>query len=597
MKKAFCLSLLVPFINITNAQTVVVTAEKVKRSYSNSTSSIVSISREEIDSSQASDLPELLKSKAGIATFSNSSFGKASTVLLRGNDNRHTLIELDGVVINDVTGIAGAPRLEFLPLDLIESIEVIKGSQSVLYGSGAIGGVVKITTRKSDTPVTSVSVGYGSYNNQQASFNTSGKNGNISYSLTGASQKVDGISAYNEDRLAFSEKDEFDNLSLFGKIKYQVSKTDEIDFLLGRSSSTYDFDSSTGDVINSTSTVKTSLVGLKYFKNINNFLKPSLEVSNYDISRDLISSGSYFPYSGRQQEVELENKSYFGMSQLLSGIKYSTETAKKLGSTSDKSRDNERVAFYLNSNTEISKLNIDLGVRRETYKFFEDENVYKVGANLEVLEGLSIKSSYSTGVKSPSLYQTFSSLGNKSLKAEKSKSFEAGFIMTHQLFNLEAVYFNTSYRDYINAIEISPSTYQYSNTNKAEIDGYEVSLDTTIAEKLILDLNYTHLDALDKTNGTYLLRRPRSSASLNITLLQSDSLEFGLLNTFVGRRADSSTVTLGSYVVTHLTSRYRVNNKQIIDFKIGNLLDREYEQVSSFGTPDRNYNIKYTHRF
>ncbi|MCP4914193.1 MAG: TonB-dependent receptor [Oligoflexia bacterium] len=597
MKKALCFSTFLLTCNSYGVETIVVSAEKVNRSYLKSTSSIVSLNREDIESSHAIDLPDLLRSKAGISTFSNSSYGKVSSVLLRGNDNRHTLIELDGVVINDVTGIAGEPRLEFIPLDIIESVEVLKGSQSTLYGSGAVGGVVKITTRKGKTPKSGLVLGYGSYNNQQASFYTLGKKGKTDYSLSASSQDVEGISAYNEKRTVGADKDGYSSTTLHGKVGYSFDDTFKADLILGRGNSSYDYDNSTSDAKNNVSTVRSNLVGLNLTKKVNSLISPRLKLSEYRIDRDLVSGGSLFPYSGKRNSYELENTSEVSNFRLLTGIKYSTEKGIFLGSTTELDKQNENTSVYANSNLEVGALTLDAGVRHEKLKFFEDETVYKVGFNFQFFGKNAFKTSYSTGVKAPSVYQTFSSLGNKSLLSETSKSFEAGFYSDLGFGTLELVYFDTRYENYINATQVAPSVYQYSNISKAKIDGYEAIFKTMIGDQLRLDTSFTKLRALDASTGTYLLRRPRNSGSINVTYYLNDSLELGLNTTYVGRRNDTGSVALGSYVTNDLVSAYRFSNTNKLTLTIGNILDREYEQILNFGTPGRNFNLKYSLQF
>ena len=171
----FFISVIFYFLTTVQAEDVVVTAERIDRSYSDSTSTITHVSSEEIDRSGSSDVADLLRAKAGIQVNSNGGAGKSTSLFLRGTDSRHTLVLIDDVEVVDTTSIANTPRLEFISLDSVESVEVLKGSQSVLYGSQAIGGVLKINSKKlSGKKETFIKAGYGSFNDKRLSFLTLG---------------------------------------------------------------------------------------------------------------------------------------------------------------------------------------------------------------------------------------------------------------------------------------------------------------------------------------------------------------------------------------------------------------------------------------
>src|SRR5436305_2416126 len=180
-----------------NLDQVVITATKFPVKQSNTGKVVSIVTKEQIEHSSGKDLAQVLNEQTGvIVSGSYSNPGKDKSVFLRGASSNYTLFLIDGVPVNDPTGIGGTFDIRMFPLEQIERIEILKGSQSTLYGSNAIAGVINIITRKAESMQTTGngSISYGSYNTFKgnAGFNRKGKL--IDYSLNYQYISSDGIS-------------------------------------------------------------------------------------------------------------------------------------------------------------------------------------------------------------------------------------------------------------------------------------------------------------------------------------------------------------------------------------------------------------------
>ena len=129
----------------------VVTANKYPNKTSLTGKVVTIITREQLEKSSGKDLSQLLTEQAGIfISGANSNAGKDKSVYLRGGYVSHTLITIDGIPVYDPSGIGGNFDIRNLAISNIERIEILKGSQSTLYGSDAIDGVINIITLKKD---------------------------------------------------------------------------------------------------------------------------------------------------------------------------------------------------------------------------------------------------------------------------------------------------------------------------------------------------------------------------------------------------------------------------------------------------------------
>jgi vitamin B12 transporter len=362
---------------------IIVSAEKFQRNYLESSSSIYVLEEQDIENLNAGSLAELLKRKGGFSVQTNGAFGKASSINLRGTDNRHTLVVIDGVRVTDITSISGGTRLEFLDPNLIERIEILKGNQGVLYGSEAVGGVISITTKKTTKKGSrsQIAIDYGSYSQKKFSAHNSIKTGANTLSLSGSHQDIEGISAFNEKRIASNSMVEKDGLKqtdlLFHWNNTSFNKI-ILDAQVEYRNSSYLYDDATGDNQNLYGEYQTSRYSgtMSYLKT--KWINIDFSYSRFQVDRKLFGENSFgkfnYIYRGSFDRYTLVNRSFYGNNgEWITGLEYEREKTKALDQLLDTTRSKERLGAYINNYNNFNGVIIEEGLRYEKLQFFGDK--------------------------------------------------------------------------------------------------------------------------------------------------------------------------------------------------------------------------------
>ncbi len=236
MKPLSCLSAAtaaVLFPSLVPAQTVmqepvVVTATRTARTADETLASVTVITREDIERTQAKSVVELLAGEAGLDAAVNGGYGKSTSLYLRGTNSDHVLVLIDGLKINSATN--GIPAWQYLPLDQIERIEIVRGPRSSLYGADAIGGVVQIFTRApTERFHAGAEAGYGTYGTSRVGADVSGANGATRFSLTGSHFNTDGIDARAASAGNEGDRDGYRNTSFNARLGHRFANGADVE--------------------------------------------------------------------------------------------------------------------------------------------------------------------------------------------------------------------------------------------------------------------------------------------------------------------------------------------------------------------------------
>ena len=249
MQKIILPSILISFTGALYAQELpenlpemVVTATRSGTESKNTLATAATIyTRADIDRLQVRTLPELLRGTTGVDVVQNGGYGKTTSVFIRGTNADHILVLIDGIKIGSVT--TGTAAFENIPIEQIERVEIIRGPQSSLYGSEAIGGVIQIFTRKggdSETPKFNLDAGGGSYYTHRTAGSVSGKYKNVWYNVGASHFGSDGFSA--KPFPADPDKDGYQNTAVNARAGYRFDNNAEIEASFMRAEGTNEFD-------------------------------------------------------------------------------------------------------------------------------------------------------------------------------------------------------------------------------------------------------------------------------------------------------------------------------------------------------------------
>ncbi|MBN44054.1 MAG: TonB-dependent receptor [Rhodobiaceae bacterium] len=565
---------------------IIVKGARIETSEGNFGSSIFILSKDEIRLRGIRSAIDAISSSPGVTTKKNGSFGGVGSVRIRGASSSQTLVLVDGVPVNDASSPGGSYNFEYLDTSNIERIEVLRGSQSTLWGSDAIGGVVNIFTKSAEDNSVNILAETGSFGLKKinSEFGLVSNFGNFLFLVDGTS--LDGISKADK-KDGNIEKDGFETNSYSLKGNIEVNNI-EIKGLLSYIKSDVEYDSfgfvtgvQDGDERSITEefignlTIKFNLFGEK--------LENTFSFNQSDISRDYFTDNNLtfgadgdrklYRYQGNTRFSKF-NKIAFGFEQEESSVNLDKLSIDSL--------------FFLYQFQPIKDLVVSAGIRNDDNKGFSSKTTRKIAAVYKISENISIKSSWGEGFKVPTIFQTtFFCCGAKSaninIRPEESTSFDLGFDYTlEDKFSFNLIYFK---QDVNNQINFSFSLGGYENIDFVESDGFEISTSSKISETLNLFINYSYIDSIDGS-GLRLINIPKDSGELGLTYVSSSKLSGSIKIKYNGSEI-STYGNLNSWSRADINIFYKLNNFSEIYFSIENLFDEDYQQVFGYGTPNR----------
>ncbi|MEH6757609.1 MAG: TonB-dependent receptor [Parasphingorhabdus sp.] len=592
---------------------IIVTAGRYEQARSQSGQTISVINRERIEQVQSVTVVDLLRNVPGVTVNSNGGIGTVSAVTIRGADSSQTVALIDGVKVNDPSSPGSGFNFGNLLTGNISRIEVLRGSQSVIWGSQAIGGVVNIISREpTDELAINVQGEYGSRDTAQLVGNISHAVGPIAASFGAGYLRTDGISSFNKTR-GGTEADGYRNFGASSKIKVTLSDAISIDLRGYYADAKTDIDGFTpsftfGDTAETDdSTEFVGYAGLNVALFGGRF-RNRFAFAYTDVTRDTFDEATLtFATLGRNERYE-----YQGIFDITDGVGavFGAETEKsrfRTASYSDIFGDSlSRASATLDSfygQIRISPLNglsANAGVRYDDHSSFGGATSFAGDIAYSPNNGnTTIRASYGEGFKAPSLFQLFSDYGNGLLQPEKSVSWDAG--VTQHLVDgkimLSATLFRRDSENLIDFIGCPTSTGictnrpfgTYDNVGRARAQGVELGVSLNPVDALTIATNYSLIDAENRNTGLTLARRPRHSINASVDYGWTFGLKTGTTITHVSSNFDnaSNSVETPGYVLVDLRAAMPITNNIEIYGRVENLFDEDYETIFQFGTAGR----------
>ncbi|MBE0426074.1 MAG: TonB-dependent receptor [Nitrospirae bacterium] len=568
---------------------IVVTAAKMEEAIEETTSNVIVIKNDYIKKMNVNFITDVLRKIPELNLVQNGGPGGNATLLLRGAGSSQTLILIDGIKVNSTN--TGSFDFSGITVDDIERIELVKGPQSTVYGSEAMAGVINIITKKgTGKPKTNVSLESGSFGTYKSSMTFSGGVREYDYRATASYFSTDGISSAKGG----TERDGYRNANFSGKFGIKPAEKFELEFsgrhYYGRSEFD-DFDffkkqavdainyvqhlhhyslsgkgklfiSDTWEQILTASIVRDSLKGRD----------PDTIFNNYDIISQM-------------ETIDWQHNFYLINSYTLTvGAEYRNEKGENEGNF-DRSLINK--AVYVNNILKFlqEQVFLNAGLRYDDHETFGNKTTYRIGAAYNIRRhALRIKSSYATGFRAPKFNELFFPFyGNPRLRPEECTSWEIS--MEKDVFKNMSVYLTYFDQRYKNLIQTDPFTFSAANISRAKVKGIEANTILKMTDEVTIKAGYMRLDTKDEATGQNLPFRPKDKFNLSAELSKKDIS--AIVNyTFVSKRLDSLVKrNLSSYSIVNVAGNYRTSKWMTLFMRIDNLLDEDYEEIGSYGTP------------
>lgn len=568
---------------------ITVSADRIKSTLDKSPSDIKVFEEQEI--SKANSMADLLGMQSDLKIVQSGPPGANTSLFLRGSDSSHTLVIIDGITMNDPSNPNRQFDLGRLSLNNVERIEILKGSQGLLYGSNAIGGVILITTKKGQQNFSgSASVDYGSFKTLNGAVNVQKKINQTGLSFGIDHLKTKGFSAANASVNPGADNDGEKRTTLSAGVNQALGEKSEVVLNYRGVFDEADLDKGGGtgkDDPNDSQNSEEHYLKAGYNYNWSNAeTQLSLTRSTHHRTLKVLPDTANPASSAKTSQGEINNVSInhtqYTTDKLTQNINFDyTYEEDQLDNF------NENLSLFLYNRYEVDTNIFNLGLRVDSNKVFGEHLTYKA-AYLRNLEPAIFKMSYSTGFRAPSLNQLYDpSYGNKDLNPEKSQTAEIGFQIPFVIHVNTATLF---YTDLNNRLSYDPVTFINQNRGKARIIGFENIFDTTLSPDMNLGIATTWMSARDLTAKQKLARRPNFNAKV-IFNYKLEQHAFTAESDFTGKRPDvdnlGNSVTMPSHLVFNLNYAYNFTEKFSTYAKVRNILDKDYEDIYGYGTGGR----------
>jgi vitamin B12 transporter len=610
---------------------IVVTATRTPQPIQRAGSAITVITAEEIAKTSLRSVDDLFRQVPGVSLTQAGGPGQIQTVRIRGGDVRHTLVLIDGIRVNDPSSTGREFDFANLVLADIERIEVLRGPQSALYGSDAMGGVINIITKRGrGAPKATIAVEGGSYNTREVRAGVSGGDERVDYSFGFSGLDTSGFSAfgYRIPRLRSLaplgfERDGAERLGATGRVGVKLTDDVRLEFGGSTNRNRADYDAaflpfpdtlSVADerLHNGYARLIADTFGGTLRSTVTTFANRT-ERSFRDVTLGAFGGVNRTEFIGDRLGAEYQGDLALGSFGLFTfGAKGEREQADSFAqslapSLTPRNRTIEaeqttQSAFALHQITLGERLHLSLGARIDDVVDVDRLATWRATAAYEIPEtDTKLRASAGTGAKAPSLFQLYSpSFGTTTLDSEHSFGVDAG--VDQVLFGggvkLSGTVFHNRYKGLIdfnfNTAECRPGqTFGcYFNVARARTSGVELSNEIVLVPDYArLRVTYTWLDAIDETTNLKLARRPEQEGRVGLVLTRHTKLSLEPRIVFVGERWNfpNETGKLPAYARLDMYADYKVNDTFSLFARAENLTDKRYEEVLNYGTPGRSF--------
>jgi vitamin B12 transporter len=585
---------------------------------------ITQITAEDLKNKWGQSLATVLNSAAGVEINGNqSAAGKNLGYFIRGGKSNQVLIMIDGIPVNDASGISIEYDLRMLPVEQVESIEIMKGAASTLYGTGAATGVINIKLKKAGQKAIAGNAYYSIGTNATASnTNTTPADFNQGFSVQGNAKKISYFATLNSTEIKGMsqaappnsnvqyEDDPFSRLNYLGKIAFKATDKLTLDFFgnVDKIKNDYDFpydNTGKSDTNLNKYTSNQFRVGFspKYqYENGEFILISSFNklVRLYDEFNSYSNKMDFSEYQSRSIDLDGFNKYEFSKSFfLVAGVQYQfldMNTRTPFGNVTKESTKFNMIDPYVTGVfTSDFGLNLNVGARWNIHSQYGNQLVYNVNPSFGFQSiPLKIISSYSTAFITPSLFQLYSNYGNKDLTPEKNSTIEAGF-ETH--FHDKKIKWNVVgfYREQNNSIGFVSKYSNIEGMNKAK--GVETELSVALSDKVQWNTNYTFTQVDEAI--VRLIPKHKFNSSLDFKI--SDRFFWNANYQYVDAKKDAffdgktyakKEVRLGSYQLLNTLVRYElVKNRLSVFASVTNIFNVDFVENVGYSALGRNYKL------
>jgi len=607
---------------------LVVTATRTAQPIEKVGQSVTVLTASAIEASQATLVTELLSQTPGVSYTRNGGPGTSTSLNIRGAEGQHTVVLIDGVKLNDPSSTQGGFNSGNLLIGDIARIEVLRGAQSTLWGSQAVGGVVNIVTADPTVPfASSVEAEGGARKTGYLRAGAGGSSDKVTWRLAGGYYTTDGFSAYKFGQ----EKDGYQNTGLSGRVRVALAENVSAEVRSVYSKGKNDFD---GFNVDSPEFGRTE--ELVVYTGLNLALLDGrwnnrLGYGYTDTDRENINPARpaapvTFDAAGKNKRFEYQG--VFAISDIWTAtFGAESETARMRTRSPSVARPNPAFStgrvgvdsLYGQLQVEPAKgLTLTAGLRYEDHDTYGSHTLGQVAAAWALNNGDTVlRASFGQGFRAPGLYELYSEYGNLTLSPEEFDSWDAGVEQRFFAGRLRAsaTWFHREADNEIRFFSCASGSTTalcnpngafrfgyYDNVQKTKAQGLELIGEAKPMAGLTITGNYTYTDAESASGpskGKQLTRRPKTMGNLSAAYRWPVGLTTTAAVRYVGKtyNNDLNTQVVNGYTLVDLRASYPIRESLEIFGRVENVFDKDYQTVLNYGAPGRGAFVGLRARF
>lgn len=581
--------------------------------------SVTVLDAQTLDNRQTRIVSDILRDVPGLAVSRSGAIGSPTQVRIRGSEGNHVLVLIDGIEAADP--YQGEYDFGTLIADPAARIEVLRGQQSSLYGSDAIGGVIHyITLTGAEAPGFSARAEGGSFGTYTGSARAAGVSGALDYAVSGTYYHTRGTPTarlgtrdIGSDNAGLSAKLTWtpsDTFKLTGVARYSYTKVDTNNNESDPASPLF------GTIVDTPGGYQKNeaFYGLlrAEFTALDGRWTNALSGQVADTTRKgFVTSGLDYGDKGRRYKGSFTSSLKFGTDTVVHRLTAAVDVEREQFQNITPSpfafqgqRHTDNVGLVGQYELLVNEaLSLGASLRRDENNRFDDTTTWRAQGSYRFDTGTRIRGAYGTGVKNPGYFELFSYsegqyIGNPNLKPEKSEGWEAGIEQSigGDKATIGATWFDSKLKDEIYTFYLPDFTATPGNRDTDSTQhGLEVFVSARPIPQIQIDAAYTYLKA--REDGMVEVRRPKHIGSFNATVFSNDQRFTGTLTLrYNGRQDDLAftdpsfipvRVSLRDYVLVNLNADYKLRENISIFGRVENLTDERYEEVFSFATQGR----------
>jgi vitamin B12 transporter len=562
-----------PTIQVSLLDPVVVTPNLSSRTVEATLSSVTVIDEKQLREQQPVALTDIMRGQAGVDLVGNGSFGKNTSVYLRGNGSSSTLLLVDGVRLRSATN--GGAAWQFLPPQLVDRVEIVRGPRGSLYGSDAVGGVVQVFTPDGSSPGGWMEVGGGTFSSSRVAAGAEGEQDGTRYSVA-----VDRFNTAGTEVRENSEDRGYDNTSAIARLTHRFNNDAELGVFGFRADGRSEYEGSS-PATNLHTDYGLQVAGVKgQLWLTENWLTKLLLSDARDESKNFRNGDEDGEFNTRSRTANVQNIFLFGQNELVIGGEFIQDTIDTTLTYDEDERENGAGFAQLLMN--FGRADVQTSARYDDNEAYGEETTGAVALGYKVGQHHRLRSSYGTAFRAPTFNDLYyPGFGNPNLEAETSETTELGVRGQYEQWFWDLALYETDVDNLI-AFAVQGGVGAPYNVNQARIRGAELTAGVEL-DQWRLRAALTDQDPIDKETGNVLQRRAQQIMRVDIDRALG-AFSVGTSAVLQGHRYDdaANTKRLSGFGLLDLRASWQMAKYWSTRVTVNNVLDKEYTTTQNF---------------